>query len=92
MGIGARTQQPCIAHDMEDGVGDLIGASGAVIDRLIQFMVYIDDVTQHREQMFADTLDHNPIHEGAIGGVFDLQLDTTVLLNDADIKISILFQ
>jgi hypothetical protein len=70
-----------------DGVGDAgrilqvepLAAENGVVD--------IDDIAQHREQMFLDATDHLAVDESAGRRVFHFQLDAPGLAAEADLEI-----
>ena len=86
--VGA--QGAAIAQDVEDHVGHAVAAVQVEAAAAVNFVVDVDQVANHREQVFADTLDDLAVDKGAGRRVLQLQLHAALLLNHADVEIGML--
>src|SRR5690606_17288334 len=80
-------ENPRVAQDVIDGVGDTgrivqietIGAENGIVN--------VDDVPQQREQMFLDAADHRAIDERARRRVLPFELDAPGLAAQLDLEV-----
>ncbi|MND90396.1 hypothetical protein D3C80_824770 [compost metagenome] len=84
--LHARTQGAGVAQQVEDVVGDALGAV-EVDAQAVQFVLGVDDVAQGAEQHLAGAGDHLAIDEGIRGRIDQFQAHAAVLLVDADLEV-----
>jgi hypothetical protein len=80
-------ENACVAQDVVHGVRDArriaqieaIAAEDGIVD--------VNDVAQHREQVFLDTADHLAVDERARRRIADFELDAPSLSAEANLKV-----
>ena len=71
-----------IPQNVENGVGNAFGTVEIEAGIAVDFIVGKNHVTQHREQVLVDALDHHLIDKGGRWRPFDVQLDSALPLDD----------
>jgi hypothetical protein len=74
---------------VEDGVGDRLGLIEPEAAALHDLVGDVDDVAQHREQVFLDAADHLAVDEGRGRRVVDLQPDPPGVTHDLHVELAV---
>ena len=77
---------------MENRVCNAIAGVEVESTAIDDIIARIDDVTQHRKQQFARTANHSAVDESIAGCAFQGDLQSPVLLNEADAEILVGFE
>ena len=87
VGPHARLQHAGVAQDVVHRVGDALRTREVEAAVLVDLVVDVEDVAQHREQVFLDAADHLAVDEGRGRRVAQLELDAPGLAHDADVEV-----
>ena len=89
---GRQRHELGVAQDMEDRVADA-RRTRQVETAAVQYFIFgVDEVPEHREQHLARAANHLAVHERVGRCTFERQLESTIVLNEADVEIRIPFQ